>query len=74
LFIARAESRAGSGLRTPRHHYAVAIGCQATFADRIVYADRLNLHRSEIAEPVGVHCRQCPRTQCTQRVFDALVR
>lgn len=67
LFIARAEAKPGGGYHAPRSHYAVAIGCDISFADRVVYADGLDLKSPNAFVPVGLNCRQCPRDDCAQR-------
>ncbi len=67
LFVAKALSRASGGHGAPRSHYAVAIGCDISFAPRLVYADGLGTDGSAFAVPVGLSCRQCPRPDCAQR-------
>ncbi len=73
IFIARAIVKPGFGHRAPKSHYSVAIGCEASFARQLVYADGLDLEQRDAAVPVGVHCRQCPRGDCPQRAFPSLL-
>jgi len=67
LFVAKAFSRATGGQGTPRSHYAVSIGCDISFAPRLVYADDLVADAPARDVPVGLNCRQCPRRDCAQR-------
>ena len=54
--------------RAPRR-YAVALGCEATYAHDFIYADGLALGDEKSATPIGVSCRLCPRPDCDQRAF-----
>ncbi len=67
LFVAKAMSRAAAGQGAPRSYYAVAIGCDISFAPHLVYADNLVTDRPAHDVPVGLNCRQCPRRDCAQR-------
>lgn len=67
LFIAKALSRAPGGQGAPRSHYAVAIGCDISFASGLVYADGVVTDNPAHDVPVGLSCRQCPRRDCAQR-------
>lgn len=67
LFVAKAMSRATGGQGVPRSHYAVAIGCDISFAPHLVHADDLVTDRPAHDVPVGLSCRQCPRRDCAQR-------
>jgi predicted transcriptional regulator len=49
-----------------------AFGCEAQYADAIVYADGLALDDRAEPEPLGVNCRICPRDNCDQRAFPAI--
>lgn len=49
--------------------YAVALGCEATYAHDFIYADGLALSDEKSATPIGVSCRLCPRSDCDQRAF-----
>jgi len=74
LFVARAGTKPGGGYSAPHSHYAIAIGCDISFAERIVYADGLDLKSPSAIVPIGLNCRQCPRDDCAQRVVPASVR
>jgi hypothetical protein len=71
--IAQAVQRAAGpyGQRQPR--YAIALGCELKYAPRLVYSAGLNLDKAE-ATPIGVNCRLCERTECSQRAEPPLTR
>lgn len=54
--------------RIPRR-YAVALGCETTFAGDFIYADEVNLANKAAAEAIGMSCRICPRDRCDQRAY-----
>lgn len=56
----------GSFTRSPRR-YAVTLGCEETHAADFVYAD--GIRADDVATPIGVSCRICPRADCDQRAF-----
>lgn len=56
----------GSYTRSPRR-YAVTLGCEEIHAADFVYAD--GIHPDDVATPIGVSCRICPRADCDQRAF-----
>lgn len=68
LFIARRLSKKAVGFGAPRTTYSVMLGCEATYGDRIVYADAFTPGRESLETPVGFTCRSCPRDGCPQRV------
>ncbi|AUG51739.1 helix-turn-helix domain-containing protein [Thalassospira marina] len=67
LFVARAVRTGNGGYRVPQSVHSVMIGCDTAFAHDVVYADGLSLDDAKSAIPVGINCRQCPRTDCLQR-------
>jgi predicted transcriptional regulator/transcriptional regulator with XRE-family HTH domain len=58
----------GSYARSPRR-YAVALGCEAQYADDFVYADGVDVDAPQAATRIGSSCRICPRDDCDQRAF-----
>jgi predicted transcriptional regulator/DNA-binding XRE family transcriptional regulator len=63
--IARSVTAGGGGFGRPRIDRAIALGCAAEHADRLIYTqDRAG---PETATPIGVTCRLCHRTECTAR-------
>lgn len=69
LFVARAMRIGGGGYRVPQSVHSVMIGCDTAFARDVVYADGLPVDDGASAVPVGLGCRQCPRTDCLQRAY-----
>lgn len=67
---ARAASR--GGLPTRVGQLAVGLGCALPFARELVYADGLSLDDPQIVTPIGVTCRTCPRTDCSDRALPSL--
>ncbi len=67
---ARAASR--GGLPSRMGQLAVGLGCALPFARELVYADGLSLDDPQIVTPIGVTCRTCPRTDCSDRALPSL--
>jgi predicted transcriptional regulator/DNA-binding XRE family transcriptional regulator len=61
--IARTVTAGGGGFGAPRVERAIALGCAAEHAGRLIYADAT----PETPTPIGVTCRLCHRTECTAR-------
>jgi predicted transcriptional regulator/DNA-binding XRE family transcriptional regulator len=75
--IARTTGRATafsltSGLPHRVGQRGIGLGCDVRHAGEIVYADGLNLADPQIATPIGVSCRTCPRTDCAERAMPSL--
>jgi XRE family transcriptional regulator, fatty acid utilization regulator len=69
LWIARCVSHGRGGFRVPRKTFSVALGCDLQHAERLVYADGLDLKSPFSATPIGAGCRICERPACPQRAF-----
>ena len=54
-------------------HYSLGLGCEMRYANRLVYAKRLDLNAVE-ATPIGVNCRLCERPACPQRAAPPALR
>jgi hypothetical protein len=67
--FARTVRKAGGGHLISQSRLAIGMGCDVAHADRIVYADGLDLGSEVAAVPVGVSCRLCERLDCRQRAF-----
>lgn len=63
--IARTVTAGGGGYGKPRVERAIALGCAAEHAGKLIYTD--GGPRPEAATPIGVTCRICHRTECTAR-------
>lgn len=72
LSIARTIEESAPAPRGTRGYAAMAIGCAAEHAARMVYADGLDLAHADAITPIGTNCRLCGRADCGQRVFPAL--
>lgn len=72
--IARTVSKPRSGYHAPRSHFAVEIGCGIGHAGDIVYADAMDLNSRRHRMPIGISCRLCERTDCSQRAQPQLIR
>ena len=71
--IARTVRRAINPHGTIAPRFALAIGCETKYANRLVYARRLNLATPE-ATLIGVSCRLCDRVNCPQRAAPPALR
>ena len=65
--IARTVTAGGGAFGAPRVERAIALGCAAEHADRLVYTQGQAGGGAEAATPIGVTCRLCQRTECTAR-------
>jgi predicted transcriptional regulator/transcriptional regulator with XRE-family HTH domain len=70
LCIATSIVKRSGAYLEPTRKYALAIGCEISHADSVVYADHLDI--AGPADPVGVSCRICERRDCRQRAFPPL--
>jgi predicted transcriptional regulator/DNA-binding XRE family transcriptional regulator len=61
-----------SGLPHRVGQRAIGLGCDVRHAGEVVYADGLNLADPQLATPIGVSCRTCPRTNCAERAMPSL--
>ncbi len=72
--LARDVSKPGGAWKAPVRRFAIGLGCEVQHADRIVYADDLDLARGAAFEPIGISCRICERRHCHQRSVPPLER
>lgn len=73
LCVATELTKGGyGGFGSPRARYAIALGCEITYARDFVYADGLDLTSKIIYEPIGISCRICERANCPQRAVPPL--
>lgn len=73
LWIARTVSHGQGGYGAPTKTFAIALGCDVRYADRVVYAHGLNIDPS-LATPIGMGCKVCERSACPQRAFPPIGR
>lgn len=72
--LARDVSKTGGAWKAPVRRFAIGLGCEVQHADRIVYADDMDLTRDAAFEPIGISCRICERRHCHQRSVPPLER
>ena len=65
--IARTVTAGGGGFGRPRVERAIALGCAAEHAHRLIYTQDQPGLGPENATPIGVTCRLCHRADCTAR-------
>ena len=63
--IARSVTAGGGAFGAPRVERAIALGCSAEHAGKLVYTHDTAGH--DTATPIGVTCHLCHRTRCTAR-------
>jgi XRE family transcriptional regulator, fatty acid utilization regulator len=77
------SSRWFSIARTVRHaitpygaiepRFAIGLGCEIKYANRLIYAKRIDLTTTE-PTLIGVNCRLCERSACSQRAAPPVLR
>ncbi len=72
FWVARTVTREYGGWHAPRSVVAIALGCEASRARELVYADGIDLDSAQAVVPVGITCRLCERMDCEQRAFPPL--
>jgi predicted transcriptional regulator/DNA-binding XRE family transcriptional regulator len=74
LSLATEITKGSGGFRAPQRRYAIALGCEITYAKSFVYADDLDLGNRAAFDPIGISCRICERPDCFQRAVPPLKR
>ncbi|QKC86813.1 helix-turn-helix transcriptional regulator [Mesorhizobium sp. NZP2077] len=72
LSIATEVVKAEGGFASPHRRYAIALGCEISYAGDFVYADRMDFTNRSAFDPIGVSCRICERMDCIQRAIPPL--
>ncbi|MEZ5852267.1 MAG: short-chain fatty acyl-CoA regulator family protein [Hyphomicrobiaceae bacterium] len=62
------------GLPQRIERLSLGLGCALGHARDIVYADGLHLEDPQIVTPIGVSCRTCARTDCSDRASPAIAQ
>lgn len=65
--IARTVTAGGGSYRAARVERAIAIGCAAEYAGKLIYASDETGPRADAPTPIGVACRVCHRPTCAAR-------
>jgi hypothetical protein len=71
--IARTVRRAITPYGAIEPRFAIGLGCEMKYANRLIYAKRLDLNTVEPV-PIGVNCRLCERHACPQRAAPPALR
>ncbi|MCW5721783.1 MAG: DUF2083 domain-containing protein [Devosia sp.] len=66
LSLAWSHEKRMGGFRGTTRRYAYALGCEISHANRLIYADDLDLGKA-VFDPIGISCRICERRTCPQR-------
>ena len=74
LSVALQIEKSGAGFNTDNPRYAIALGCEISYASSFVYADTLDLGNRNSFKPIGISCRVCERVDCAQRAVPPLKR
>ncbi|WP_083923323.1 helix-turn-helix domain-containing protein [Amorphus coralli] len=74
LFVARRVIKPAVIHGRPATVFSVMLGCEAHYADRIVYGDAYASRRDSVISRVGFECRSCRREDCGQRVHPPVFR
>lgn len=72
LCLAMQITKGGRGFHLARQHYALALGCEVSYADQFVYADDMDVGNRAGYDPIGISCRICERTDCASRAIPPL--
>ncbi len=70
--VARSVASGGGRHGLPRVERAIALGCAADQAHRLVYAYNEDSPPADRPTPIGVNCRLCQREACTARAAPPL--
>lgn len=70
LTINRTVDRPAVRYSTEDKRLALSIGCPVEYAKETVYGLDIDVNNPRTITPIGVNCRQCPRTNCLQRAHD----
>ena len=65
--IARSVTAGGGAYGAPRVERAIALGCSAEHATKLIYTQDPAAPGPDSATPIGVTCHLCHRTRCTAR-------
>ncbi|MGH6762015.1 MAG: helix-turn-helix domain-containing protein [Phyllobacterium sp.] len=74
LCLAMQVNKGVGGFRPLQPTYALALGCEVSYADAFVYADNLDLENRAAFDPIGISCRICERSNCASRAVPPFKR
>ncbi|MTE13007.1 short-chain fatty acyl-CoA regulator family protein [Nocardia aurantiaca] len=74
LWVARTTAPTLTGFGTAGKEFAIGLGCDIEYADRLAYSRGLELDDPTAAVPIGAGCKVCERPDCAQRAFPQIGR
>ncbi|MEV0247124.1 short-chain fatty acyl-CoA regulator family protein [Nocardia sp. NPDC050712] len=74
LWLARTTDEKTPGYLAPKRDFAIGLGCDLAYAEKLVYSHGLPIDDPRTAVPIGAGCKVCERTGCAQRAFPQLGR
>lgn len=74
LWTARTVRSSSAGHLAPEKMFVIALGCDISYADRLVYSTGIAVDDPAITVPIGAGCKVCDRPACSQRAFPQLGR
>nr|WP_170323162.1 short-chain fatty acyl-CoA regulator family protein [Gordonia effusa] len=74
FWLARTTDEPQQGYLGVRSSFAIGLGCDLSYADRLVYSTGVDLGDPRRAVPIGAGCKVCDRPDCAQRAFPQLGR
>ncbi|HWK68931.1 MAG TPA: XRE family transcriptional regulator [Rhizobiaceae bacterium] len=72
LSVATEIVKSSGGFNATPRRYAIALGCEISYAKDFVYADGLDITSRSAFDPIGISCRICDRPNCAQRAVPPL--
>ena len=71
--VARTVTRAGGSHAVPAPRLAIGLGCDVSYAPRLVYAEGIDLNRIRPVD-IGPNCYLCERAHCASRAHAPINR
>lgn len=72
FWLARTTDEPRQGYLGTGSSFAVGLGCDLAYADRLVYSTGIDLTDPRRTVPIGAGCKVCDRPACPQRAFPQL--
>lgn len=74
FWLGRTTDEPMQGYLGTRSSFAIGLGCDLAYADRLVYSTGVDLDDPRRIVPIGAGCKVCDRPDCAQRAFPQLGR
>jgi XRE family transcriptional regulator, fatty acid utilization regulator len=72
FWVAKTTAPESRGYLGQRKSFAVGLGCDLAYADKLIYSTGVVLDDPTTAVPIGAGCKICNREACAQRAFPYL--